>query len=108
MVPQLQLYKSLILAKQKELITGVAQAPTVEQQDLPRQNNDRENAVLGAQGLSKSFLFYRKFTVLSVEEEIQGDWLDRFDSFIKIGLILMTLYNYNTSGKILLIFISKS
>ena len=60
MVPQLQLYKSLILAKQKELITGVAQAPTVEQQDLPRQNNDRENAVLGAQGLSKSQILFLK------------------------------------------------
>ena len=100
MVPQLQLYKSLILAKQKELITGVTQAPTIEHQDLPRQNNDRENAILGAQGQSESSGLFSKFLQFYlVEEDIQGDWLDRFYSFIKIGLILMTLYNYNSSGK---------
>ena len=41
------------MAKQRELITGTAQNATIDQDNLPRQNNDRENAVLGAQGLSK-------------------------------------------------------
>ena len=70
MVPQLQLYKSLILAKQKELITGVTQAPTIEHQDLPRQNNDRENAILGAQGQSKSSDLFSKFLKFSKWKKI--------------------------------------
>jgi len=92
LVPQLQLFKSLIEAKQKELVTGQVPTTPIDQADLPRQNNDRENAVLGAQGL--------------MEEDIQGDWLDRFYTMIKVGLILMTLYNYNTSDSFLAIILS--
>ena len=41
-----------------------------------------------------------------MEEDIQGDWLDRFYTMIKVGLILMTLYNYNTSDSFLAIILS--
>ena len=90
------------MAKQKELITGTAQTATIDQENLPRQNNDRENAILGAQGLSK-LKKYSNFEnwIFLVEEDVQGDWLDRFYTLIRVGLILMTLYNYNSSGKLL-------
>ena len=45
------------MAKQRELITGTTQTATIDQENLPRQNNDRENAILGAQGLSKLKIF---------------------------------------------------
>ena len=41
------------MANQRKIITGVSTISTngvVNQQELPRQNVDRENAVLGAQG----------------------------------------------------------
>ena len=55
-VPQLKLYRACIYDHQKKLITGISPtANTNANNELPRQNNDRDNAVLGAQGLSKFF-----------------------------------------------------
>jgi len=54
----LKLYRACIYDHQKKLITGISPtANTNANNELPRQNNDRDNAVLGAQGLSK-FLFF--------------------------------------------------
>ena len=68
-VPQLKLYRACIYDHQKKLITGISPtANTNANNELPRQNNDRDNAVLGAQGLSKFLGF-----------EMISDW-PRFSS----------------------------
>ena len=45
------------MANQRKIITGESPtAPAVNQENLPRQNVDRENAVLGAQGVGKLYI----------------------------------------------------
>ena len=122
-VPQLKLYRACIYDHQKKLITGISPtANTNANNELPRQNNDRDNAVLGAQGLSKflvfemisdwpSFSFNQpiraevyKFgthlTVCLVEDDGPADWLDRFYTLIRVALLLMLAFNYASTGKI--------
>lgn len=96
LVPQLKLYRNLIFENERaqskgqtlksitEIITGpilAEQAP----EELPRQNPERENAVVGAQGV--------------VEDDGPQDWLDRFYSFFRVCLMLCLVYNYSSTER---------
>lgn len=86
LVPQLKLYRACIYDHQKKLITGISPtANTNANNELPRQNNDRDNAVLGAQGL--------------MEDDGPADWLDRFYTLIRVALLLMLAFNYASTER---------
>lgn len=86
LVPQLKLYRACIYDHQKKLITGISPTTnTNPNNELPRQNNDRDNAVLGAQGL--------------MEDDGPADWLDRFYTLIRVALLLMLAFNYASTER---------
>jgi len=87
LVPQLKLYRACIYDHQKKLITGISPTTNtnVNGNELPRQNNDRDNAVLGAQGI--------------IEDDGPADWLDRFYTLFRVALLLMLAFNYASTER---------
>ncbi|CAG5113780.1 Oidioi.mRNA.OKI2018_I69.chr2.g7870.t1.cds [Oikopleura dioica] len=103
LVPQLKLYRNLIFEKEKaqakgqtlksftEIITRPILAEQPPQEELPRQNPERENAVVGAQG--------------AVEDDGPQDWLDRFYSFFRVCLMLCLVYSYSSTERFVTVLV---
>lgn len=91
MAPRLKLYKALIMANQKQRALGTSgSAGNVRNAggnnaDMPRQNVDRDNAVVGAQG--------------AVDDDGPQDWLDRFYTLFRLSLMLFFVYNYSSTER---------
>lgn len=90
LAPRLKILKALIMANQKQIKTGIPIVPDNVDIDgnvdnLPRQNAERDNAVVGAQG--------------QIEDDGPQDWLDRFYSIFRVSLMLFIVYNYSSTER---------
>jgi len=97
LVPRLKLQRALIYANQEKLASGRTGGlldvggVNNDADELPRQNVDRENAVVGAQG--------------AVEDDGPQDWLDRFYSFFRLFLLLFIVYNYSSTERFIAVLV---